>query len=32
MFRPVKPEEAAFFRRGKEVYVGYTHNYLKQAA
>jgi carbonic anhydrase/acetyltransferase-like protein (isoleucine patch superfamily) len=29
-FRPVKPEEADFFRMGKEVYVGYARNYLKQ--
>lgn len=29
-FRPVKPEEADFFRRGTEVYVGYARNYLKQ--
>ena len=31
-FRPVKPEEEAFFRLGKDVYVGYARNYLKQLA
>jgi carbonic anhydrase/acetyltransferase-like protein (isoleucine patch superfamily) len=30
-FRPLKPEEIAFFRRGTEVYVGYTATYLKGA-
>lgn len=31
-FRPVKPEEAAFFKRGCEVYVGYNFAYLEEAA
>lgn len=31
-FRPVKPEEAAFFARGKDVYTGYTRTYLAQQA
>ena len=31
-FRPVKPQERDFFRRGKEVYVGYAGAYLEEAA
>lgn len=31
-FRPVKPEEQAFFGRGKDIYVGYAGTYLKEAA
>lgn len=31
-FRPVKPEEAKFFERGKTVYIGYTQSYLEQQA
>ena len=30
-FRPLKPEEIAFFARGTEVYVGYTATYLADA-
>ncbi len=31
-FRRVKPEEEEFFRRGKEVYVGYANTYLVEQA
>ncbi len=31
-FRPVTPKERDFFRRGKDVYVNYAHNYLAESA
>jgi gamma-carbonic anhydrase len=31
-FRTLRPEELKAFRRGREIYVGYTHNYLVELA
>ena len=31
-FRPLKPEEREFFRRGKEAYIRYTHTYPRHVA